>query len=47
MTGADLSILSDFDSFKDRLDIVNKCFVTRGLPLIELKNDKGSKKSEV
>lgn len=37
MTGADLSILSDFDSFKERLDIVNKCFTTRGLPLIEMK----------
>lgn len=30
---ADLSILSDFDEFKDGLDLVNKCFVTLGDPL--------------
>jgi hypothetical protein len=34
-SGADLGILSDFDTIKERLDIVSKCFVTRGLPLIE------------
>lgn len=35
LTTADLSILSDFESLKDRLDIVNKCFCTRGLPMHE------------
>lgn len=29
-TPADLSILSDFEEFKENLDIVNKCFVTLG-----------------
>lgn len=39
MTSADLSMLSDFETFKERLDIVNKCFTTRGLPLIEIKSN--------
>jgi len=30
LTQADLSLLKDFNDIKDRLDIVNKCFVTRG-----------------
>lgn len=30
LTNADLSMLSDFDSFKDNLDIVNKSFITLG-----------------
>jgi hypothetical protein len=47
VTGADLSILSDFESFKERLDIVNKCFTTRGLPLIEIKYPFKEGKSEV
>jgi hypothetical protein len=38
MTSADLSILNYFETFKERLDIVNKCFTTRGLPLIEIKS---------
>lgn len=29
-TSADLSILSDFNDFKDQLDIVNNCFITLG-----------------
>lgn len=32
-TPADLSILSDFESFKDKLDIVNKSFLNLGRPL--------------
>jgi len=47
VTGADLSLLSDFETFKERLDIVNKCFTTRGLPLIEFKEGKSKSKSEV
>lgn len=30
---ADLSILSDFEKYKEGLDLVNKCFVTLGTPL--------------
>lgn len=30
LTNADLSMLSDFDSFKENLDIVNKSFITLG-----------------
>lgn len=32
-SAADLSVLSDFESFKDGLDMVNKCFVTLTTPL--------------
>lgn len=32
-SAADLSILSDFTTFKDSLDLVNKCFVTLNTPL--------------
>ena len=32
-SAADLSVLSDFESFKDCLDMVNKCFVTLTTPL--------------
>lgn len=32
-SAADLSVLSDFESFKDGLDLVNKCFVTLTTPL--------------
>lgn len=32
-SAADLSILSDFDSFKDKLDLVNKCFVSLADPV--------------
>jgi len=34
LTNADLSILNDFESFKDNLDIVNKSFVTLGKPMV-------------
>lgn len=33
-SAADLSILTDFKSFKEELDLVNKCFVTLSDPLI-------------
>ena len=33
LTNADLSILNDFNDFKDSLDIVNKSFVTLGKPM--------------
>lgn len=33
LTNADLSLLKDFDKFKESLDIVNKSFVTLGKPL--------------
>lgn len=32
-SSADLSMLDDFNELKENLDIVNKCFVTRGKPL--------------
>lgn len=34
LTNADLSMLSDFDDLKKELDIVNKCYVTLGRPLL-------------
>lgn len=34
LTNADLSIMNDFDTLKEELDIVNKCFVTLGKPLV-------------
>jgi hypothetical protein len=33
-TTADLCMLSDFDSFKEHLDIINRVFITRGKPLL-------------
>jgi hypothetical protein len=33
LTNADLSMLNDFESFKDQLDIVNRSFVTLGKPM--------------
>jgi hypothetical protein len=33
LTQADLSMLKDFDDFKEQLTIVNKCFVTLGKPI--------------
>lgn len=36
---ADLSFITDFDLFKEKLDIVQKSFVTRGRPLISFKED--------
>jgi hypothetical protein len=33
LTAADLSMFSDFDKFKNQLDIVNKCFITLGKPM--------------
>ena len=33
-SAADLSILSDFETIKDKLDLVNKCFVTLTDPLV-------------
>jgi hypothetical protein len=38
-TPADLSMLRDFDIFKERLAIVQKCFVTRGKGLKSLKSE--------
>ena len=32
-SAADLSVLSDFNTFKQDLDLVNKCFVTLTTPL--------------
>lgn len=34
LTNADLSMLKDFDTFKEQLDIVNSSFVTLGKPLL-------------
>jgi hypothetical protein len=34
LTNADLSMLKDFDEFKEQLDIVNSSFVTLGKPLL-------------
>jgi hypothetical protein len=34
LTNADLSIMNDFDTLKEELDIVNKCFVTLGKPIV-------------
>jgi hypothetical protein len=34
LTNADLSMMSDFDTLKEELDIVNKCFVTLGKPIV-------------
>lgn len=34
LTNADLSMLSDFESLKNELDIVNKCYVTLGRPIV-------------
>jgi len=34
LTSADLSVLKDFDTIKDNLDIVNGCFVTIGKPML-------------
>jgi hypothetical protein len=34
LTNADLSILNDFDTLKEELDIVNKSFVTLGKPIV-------------
>jgi hypothetical protein len=38
-TPADLPMLTDFEDFKERLDIVQKCFVTRGKGLKSLKRE--------
>ena len=38
-TPADLPMLTDFDVFKERLAIVQKCFVTRGKGLKSLKSE--------
>jgi hypothetical protein len=38
-TPADLPMLNDFDVFKERLAIVQKCFVTRGKGLKSLKRE--------
>jgi hypothetical protein len=38
-TPADLSMLTDFDVFKERLAIVQKCFVTRGKGLKSLNSE--------
>ena len=37
-TPSDLSMLSDFDEFKEELDIVQKSFVTRGRPITRFKD---------
>jgi len=34
LTNADLSMMKDFDEIKENLDIVNKCFVTLGKPVV-------------
>lgn len=34
LTNADLSIMNDFDTLKEELNIVNKCFVTLGKPIV-------------
>lgn len=34
LTNADLSMLSDFEELKKDLDIVNKCYVTLGRPIV-------------
>jgi len=34
LTNADLSILNDMDTLKEELNIVNKCFVTLGKPIV-------------
>jgi len=34
LTNADLSMMKDFEEIKENLDIVNKCFVTLGKPVV-------------
>lgn len=34
LTNADLSMMNDFETFKEELDIVNKSFVTLGKPVV-------------
>jgi hypothetical protein len=46
-SSADLSMLSDFDEFKESLDIVGRSFVTRGKPLTICFKDGSISKSRV
>jgi hypothetical protein len=46
-SSADLSMLSDFDEFKESLDIVGRSFVTRGKPLTICFKDGSTSKSRV
>lgn len=46
-SSADLSMLSDFDEFKESLDIVGRSFVTRGKPLNIVFKDGSISKSRV
>jgi hypothetical protein len=39
LTTADLSMLKDFEAIKDKLDIVNKCIVTLGKPIVYENNN--------